>query len=79
MSENISLPKELATFEKHLSTVPKEDMEYLISSLWQRFHIEQKEKDEFHFNPDREVSGGDLVELVGELLEHLSPSKKSPK
>ena len=68
-----NLPKEFEVFKQGLAKLPREEVEDLIASLWLRFNVEEAE-DAFHFNPDKEVSGADLVEMVGELIDGVSES-----
>jgi len=63
-----NLPKEFEAFKKGLAKLPREEMEDLIASLWLRFNVEEVEDSVLLFNPDKEVGGADLVEMVGGLI-----------
>lgn len=65
-----TFPKEFEAFKQGLAKLPREEMEDLIASLWLRFNVEEAD-DVFHFNPDKEVGGADLVEMVGERISAL--------
>ena len=62
------IPKEFKAFKKGLGKLPRGEMEDLIASLWLRLNVEEAEGGMLLYNPDKEVGGADLVEMVGELL-----------
>ena len=66
------MPKEFKAFKKGLAKLPREEMEDLIASLWLRLNVEEAEDDMLLlYNPDKEVGGADLVEMVGERISAL--------
>ncbi len=69
-----SLPPEYDEFSQHVKAISRNELEHFTTSLWARFNIEEEEKGKYIFNPDKEVSGGDLVELTAQLLEILNKS-----
>jgi len=52
-------------------------MEDLIASLWLRLNVEEAEGGMLLYNPDKEVGGADLVEMVGGLMNGLLETDRS--
>jgi len=71
------MPKEFKAFKKGLAKLPREEMEDLIASLWLRLNVEEAEDDMLLYNPDKEVGGADLVEMVGGLMNGLLETDRS--
>lgn len=66
-------PTRLSEARARIRDLPREQLEWFLSHVWQNFFCDEHDgSDDPRGDPDAEVCGGDLVEVVGYAFERLN-------